>query len=141
MTFFPQSSEGAHNVLYPFAMPRILFLRGEIYAWKKRPLQNSKAIVGRRCCIVIAPLLQQQHILQIGFVRKRGVIGTGVSLSGHLCVGRRRVVLMMVSDFLTLRFGGGLMVTASLSRVLVAVATTTSGLEKAAHSGGGGGDS
>ena len=107
---------------------------------KKRPLQNSKAIVGRRCCIVIAPLLQQQHILQIGFVRKRGVIGTGVSLSGHLCVGRRRVVLM-VSDFLTLRFGGGLMVTASLSRVLVAVATTTSGLEKAAHSGGGGGDS
>ena len=140
MTFFPQSSEGAHNVLYPFAMPRILFLRGEIYAWKKRPLQNSKAIVGRRCCIVIAPLLQQQHILQIGFVRKRGVIGTGVSLSGHLCVGRRRVVLM-VSDFLTLRFGGGLMVTASLSRVLVAVATTTSGVEKAAHSGGGGGDS
>ena len=140
MTFFPQSSEGAHKVLYPFAMPRILFLRGEIYAWKKRPLQNSKAIVGRRCCIVIAPLLQQQHILQIGFVRKRGVIGTGVSLSGHLCVGRRRVVLM-VSDFLTLRFGGGLMVTASLSRVLVAVATTTSGVEKAAHSGGGGGDS
>ena len=108
---------------------------------EKRPLQNSKAIVGRRCCIVIAPLLQQQHILQIGFVRKRGVIGTGVSLSGHLCVARRRVVLM-VSDFLTLGLGGVLMVTALVSRVRVAVATTTtSGLEKAAHSGGGGGDS